>query len=129
MRKILNKIQLISRWCVLTCLLAGLFFSSGEGIQLFPFPVAPDQTERKNVSDKKDKVYSFSVLNSSGHAGVTYSKIQKNLKFLDFAQFFRGNPPPSKMRLFEIGPQSSRPVFYNSSVLVRTPSDRAPPAV
>src|SRR5215203_4116315 len=67
--------------------LAGLFFSSGEGIQLLPFPVAEGHNFKvtASVPEESSKSYAFSVFSSRNYSALLKSKSQK-----DTAQYLSG---------------------------------------
>lgn len=127
----LNKLRLIGRWFLITGIMTGLFFSSGEGIQLLPFPSTPLNVE-KNASAQPDgtsKSYSFSVHNSGANPAKVSSKVHKNLKFLDFADVSGKILQTTEFRRLTVGHNNSEPLFFNTPGLIASPSDRAPPAI
>src|SRR3954469_10251283 len=68
-----------ARWVFIFGLLAGLFFSGGEGIQLFPFPFAGDNNSKITASNSEQnpKSYAFSVFSSRNYSTLLKSKFQK----------------------------------------------------
>jgi len=69
-----------ARWIFIFGLLAGLFFSGGEGIQLFPFPFAECNDSKITVSvpEKNPKSYTFSVFSSRNYSTLLKLKFQKH---------------------------------------------------
>jgi hypothetical protein len=129
-RNVSGKLQNFSRWFLLISVLTGIFFSGGEGIQLFPFSAATEKHEDCFSFQKgKHRSYSPSVYNSAAHAGFLKSKSQKF--FRDFicggasacddlhSQFVFSPPKKNFLQktLFRV------PGFRIS------PSDRAPPFI
>jgi hypothetical protein len=60
--------------------LAGLFFSGGEGVQLLPFPIA-EVDNSKNIAialEKNLKSYALSVHNSGNYSPLPKFKFQKH---------------------------------------------------
>lgn len=72
-RERLRKLQINVRWFLLICVLAGSFFSSGEGVQLLPFPDRDKRCERGvcQLSADTSRSYTLSVHN------LTSSKVAK----------------------------------------------------
>lgn len=72
--------QNIARLILVIGLLAGLFFSGGEGIHLLPFPNAEGNISKNTASlhEKNLKSYAFSVHNSGNHLPTLQSKFQKH---------------------------------------------------
>lgn len=122
----------ITRWIILFGVLAGLFFSGGEGIQLLPFSVTEDKTAENTsvLSEKLFKTYSYSVNNSGSHQFGTASKLQKNDKrsqldkaILTATRFdWIQNPvSPQEQNFHEIK-------LFSTFPFLSPPSDRAPPS-
>jgi hypothetical protein len=61
--------------------LTGLFFSGGEGIHLFPFPIAEGNNSKNTSSILENdlKSYAFSVHNSGSQIPLLKSKFQKQI--------------------------------------------------
>jgi hypothetical protein len=74
------KRQTCARWVLLFGILAGLFFSGGEGIQLFPFPVTELNHSKISASNLEEnpKSYAFSVFSSRNYSTLLKSKFQKD---------------------------------------------------
>jgi hypothetical protein len=71
-----------TRWIILFGLLAGLFFSGGEGIQLMPFRIAKAGNS-KNTSllrGNNSKSYALSVHNSNKYSPLLKFKSHKDSK-------------------------------------------------
>lgn len=132
MSNVLNKFQIITRWFLIAGVLSGLFFSSGEGVQLLPFPSPLSAASEKNTfsfQNENCKSYSLSVHNSAAYSVVVKSKPQKNLKYLACANFFGNNLRPSKFFSAMVRRNNSEPAFFKPANLITSPSDRAPPAI
>jgi len=125
-----NAWQNYTRWILIFGLLAGLFFSSGEGIQLFPFPIAEGDSSKNTASIdvNNQKFYAFSVHNSGGHLPTLQSKFQKPTnQYLSGGHLtfgwsnFRAN--------FCLQPAHDRREanLSHTSVFLNSPSDRGPP--
>jgi hypothetical protein len=127
-----RKIRFITRGLFIACVLSGLFISSGEGIQLFPFPTVFDQA-RPNAAlfeNGNSKKYSFSVHNSAAQQAVVKNKVQKTQKFFDLAEVGGGgNPKPAPFRFSAVRRDRFSPTFYKAARLCASPSNRAPPIV
>jgi hypothetical protein len=107
--------------------LAGLLFSSGEGIRLFPFPPsATAQNEKSFLSDGKKSDYKENVFRFEKGEG-SFSKFQRNAK--DFWASFQmpQKPPVFKLAfIFQADSAFIRSVF-KSRFISRSPGSRAPP--
>jgi hypothetical protein len=82
--------QTPARWLLLYGVLAGLFFSGGEGIQLLPFPPAKGKTSKiaARVAEESSKSYAFSVFSSRSSFGLLKAKFQKDSdQYLSGARF------------------------------------------
>ncbi|CAN5336261.1 hypothetical protein BH20ACI2_BH20ACI2_18830 [soil metagenome] len=68
-----RKPQVNVRWFLLICVLAGSFFSSGEGVQLLPFPDRDEPSEKgaSDLAGGTHRSYTLSVHN------LTSSKVSK----------------------------------------------------
>jgi len=111
--------------------MAGLFFSSGEGIQLLPFPATPAQTEKNSAPrpDEKYKVYSFSVHNSAIHKSAVKTKIQKKFNHPDCSGTIYCHLFPVKL-IYSPDPKIYfAPKFFSTSIFPASSSNRAPPAI
>ena len=125
-----NAWQNYTRWILIFGLLAGLFFSSGEGIQLFPFPIAEGDSSKNTASIdvNNQKFYAFSVHNSGVHLPTLQSKSQKQTnQYLHVGRLSVGwsNFPanfclPSAHKREEAD-------FSRTSLVSDSQSDRAPP--
>lgn len=131
MRDVLNKVNYVTRWFLLIGVMTGICFSSGEGIQLLPFPASPEQTEKNTIpqQDEKFKAYTLSVLSSAIHTSAVKSKVQKDLKQPACAdiigcriEFINHHFQPSARVDFAVR-------FFPTSIFPATPSSRAPPAI
>ena len=76
-----SKFQLSVRWFLLISVIASSFFSSGEGVQLLPFPDSDRGGENgpRDINGTPDKSYAFSVHNLTITAAAKISS-QKKVK-------------------------------------------------
>ncbi len=124
--------QNCARWILIFGVLAGLFFSNGEGIQLLPFPIAKD-CDSKNTSsalEKNLKSYAFSVHNSGNHSPSLKSKIQKHTNQHSAGGHLSFDWSSIRAKLF-LQPAHHREEanLSRTSVFLTSQSDRAPPTV
>jgi hypothetical protein len=107
--------------------LAGLLFSSGEGIRLFPFPSpASAQNEKSFLSDGKKSDYKENVFRFEKGEG-SFSKFPRNAK--DFWASFQTpqKSPVFKLAfIFQADSAFVRSVF-KSRFISQSPGSRAPP--
>ena len=76
----LNPIPCPVRCLLLVGILTGIFFSSGEGVRLLPFPEPLANPEKhSSIKTRKAGTYNFSVHNSTNLHSKTL-KTQRNLK-------------------------------------------------
>jgi hypothetical protein len=134
MNKVLPNLRLIPRWIVIIGVMIGLFFSSGEGIQLLPFSAAHSEIAKENSAKIElgtAKFYSYSVRNTGLYSFVGKNKVQKNSKDFDgfvsnnyenYLSSFKGFAEVITQNYFQA-------VFLNASSVTAIPSDRAPPLV
>lgn len=127
----LDRFQQIIRWFLLISVLSGIFFSSGEGVHLLPFPVSSDSSEKSSYpfGVKSYKSYTLSAHNQSSHSLLLKAKFQKNNK--DYAcGALRANEFSPVKFVYPSLEQSHKEegLFYTSSFLI-LPSDRAPPII
>ncbi|HVE59304.1 MAG TPA: hypothetical protein VNB22_20940 [Pyrinomonadaceae bacterium] len=121
-----------ARWVLIFGVLAGLFFSGGEGIQLFPFPFAEANNSKitASVPEQNPKSYAFSVFSSRNYSTQLKSKFQK-----DTDQYLSGGGwklDRSETRInFCLPPAQNRKEANLShiSLVLSSQSDRAPPMV
>ena len=112
--------------------LAGLFFSGGEGVHLLPFPNAEDTNSRNSAAilEKNPKLYALAMQNS----GICTLLLKSNSQ----RQFYR--PTAGGYLVFDslharadncLAPAHNREKAYFLSLLLVSGSlsDRAPPAV
>jgi hypothetical protein len=124
--------QTSARWVFIFGVLAGLFFSGGEGIQLFPFPVAEAKTSKISASnlDEHSKSYAFSVFSSRNYSTLLKSKFQK-----DANQYLSGErftPDRSETRADfcrKTARNRHEAGLLHISHVLSSPSKRAPPVI
>lgn len=124
--------QNCARWVFIFGVLAGLFFSGGEGIQLFPFPVAEANNYKisASVPEKNPKSYAFSVFTSRNYSTLLKSKFQKHTNqylsgevwTFDWSETCANFCPQSVQNRQEAD-------LLPNSLVLRSQSDRAPPMV
>lgn len=129
MRKIsLKGFRYAAHWILLIGVLPGIFFSSGEGIQLMPFPASQNTNEKKSsfLEDEREKYYAFSVHNYTNSLSIK-SKVQKNVKDFD-----ESKPDANEFRVEKLSVSPSQQYcgeiayFYDFRFLTSS-SNRAPP--
>lgn len=130
MRKDAKKNRSITRWLLIAGVLTGLFFSSGEGIQLLPFPSVTAAIEKNNsrFHSGNSKSYSFSLHNSAAHKAIVKSKAQKNHKNFDCPEMFGHEFQTAELFYPAVGQTEFSATLFKTSGLTAFPSDRAPPA-
>ncbi len=120
------------RLILLFGLLAGLFFSSGEGVQLFTFPIAEGDSSKNTASIdvNNQKFYTFSVHNSGGHSPTLQSKSQKQTnQYLHVGRLTVGWSNFQANFCLTSARQREEADFSRASLVLGSLSDRAPPAV
>jgi len=127
-----NAWQNYTRWILIFGLLAGLFFSSGEGIQLFPFPIAEGDSSKNTASIdvNNQKFYAFSVHNSGGHLPTLQSKFQKQTnQYLHVGRLSVGwSNFQANFRLASARHREEAD-FSHTCIVLGSLSDRAPPII
>ena len=129
-RNIQKNFQYITRWLLLISVLTGIFFSNGEGVQLFPFPVSPDTAEKNSNSLEEEgncKSYYLSAHKFTNLSLSLKSKSQKNTKGYACGTIYANNSGETAFfsLLLKQNFKETTP-FYTSGFLIQ-PSDRAPP--
>jgi hypothetical protein len=127
-----NAWQNHTRWILIFGLLAGLFFSSGEGVQLFPFPIAEGDSSKNTASIdvNNQKFYAFSVHNSGVHLPTLQSKSQKQTnQYLHVGRLTVGWSNFKANFCLTSARQREEADFSRASLVLGSLSDRAPPAV
>lgn len=131
MKDVLNNFQTFIRRFLIIGVITGLFFSSGEGIRLLPFPatfVGSEKNTDQKISDVF-KSYSFSDYNYASHSRVIKLKDQKNFKFFDSDGLYDKNYQPLCALVSTVKKIYHQPFFLNNSIVLISPSDRGPPLV
>lgn len=131
-RKFLIYFQPGIHWFLLISVLTGIFFSSGEGLQLFPFSVAVENTNQDPNYNQKfcNKSYTESTHNFTNQSFSTNTNLQKNIK----NEIVLGSSATNCLLLnrflatFAKATQIRTQFFYSSNYYVSTPS-RAPPKI
>lgn len=131
MKDVLKNLKSFSRWFFVIGVMTGLFFSGGEGIQLFPFSVASTEVESSadQLQTGESKSYAFSVYNSNSHSGIAKTKNQKNTKYFDLADVVKNRWHTIEFLYSPTKQNYQRTAFSTSAEIFISPSDRAPPAV
>ena len=127
-----NAWQNYTRWILIFGLLAGLFVSSGEGVQLFPFPISEGNNSKNSsaLNEKSQKSYAFSVHNSGGHLPTLQSKFQKQAnQYLPVGRLTVGWSNFQANFCLTSARQREEADFSRASLVLGSLSDRAPPAV
>jgi hypothetical protein len=113
-------------------LLAGLFFSAGEGVQLFPFPIAEGDSSKNTASIdvNNQKFYAFSVHNSGGHLPTLQSKFQKQTnQYLHVGRLTVGWSNFQANFCLQSARNCEKADFSHASVFPISQTDRAPPII
>lgn len=119
--------ETVFRAVVLFGVLAGLLFSSGEGIRLFPFPPsAAAQNEKSFLSDGKESDYKENIFRLEKGEG-SFSKFQRSAK-----DYWAGFQMPQKSPFFRLAvifqtDSAFIPRVFQSRFVSQTPGSRAPP--
>lgn len=121
-----------ARWVFIFGVLMGLFFSGGEGIQLFPFAAAEDNNSKITVSvpEQNPKSYAFSVFSSRNYSTLLKSKFQKYInQYLSGEgwKFDRSDTCANFCLSPVQNPEEAN--LLHISLVLSSPSDRAPPMV
>lgn len=119
-----------ARWIFIFGVLAGLLFSGGEGIQLFPFQAAEADNSKNTFSVLEEdlKSYALSVHNSGNHSHLLKSKPQKQTnQYLSGGRstFTRSSICPKLFLKPARNREDANP--SHASVFLSSQSDRAPP--
>ena len=121
-----------ARWIFIFGLFAGLFFSSGEGIQLMPFPVSEHGGAARNVSisEENSKSYAFSVFNSRAFSALLKAKFQKvSNPYLSGERFSTEYSERNANFCPDATQKYRRSSFLHASPAADSRSNRAPPAI
>ena len=127
-----NAWQNYTRWILIFGLLAGLFFSSGEGVQLFPFPISEGNNAKNSsaLNEKSQKSYAFSVHNSGGHLPTLQSKFQKQAnQYLPVGHLTFGWSSLQANFCLKSAHNREEANFSRPAVFPSSQSDRAPPVI
>jgi hypothetical protein len=132
----LKTFQTSARWILLIGLLTGIFFSSGEGIRLWPFPLSPNQEARgggkgggdlASLSDEKSNSYIFSVRGSAHSLSVKF-KAQKNLKDFALCGLFANEFDSKKVLILHSEKNYCQSGGSHDSGFLLSTAGRAPPS-
>jgi hypothetical protein len=124
--------QNCARWFFLFGVLAGLFFSGGEGIQLLPFPAVEGRRSEITFSEREEnsRSYAFSVFSSRNYSALLKSKFQKYTgQYLTGACLtFDRSETCADVRLRSAERREAADLRHPSTAR-SSRSDRAPPAI
>jgi hypothetical protein len=115
------------RAVVLFGLLAGLLFSSGEGVRLFPFPAFENAQNEKSFLNRSERTgYQKNIFRFEKSEG-SFSKLQRAAK--DYWASFRlpQNLPVFKLAVVFQADFDFIPRVFQSRFVSQTPGSRAPP--
>jgi hypothetical protein len=121
-----------ARWVLIFGVLAGLFFSGGEGIQLFPFPFAEDNNSKITASNSEQnpKSYAFSVFSSRNYSTQLKSKFQKDTNQYLSAGDWKFDASEICANFCLSAAQNRQEAnLSHISLVLSSQSDRAPPMV
>jgi hypothetical protein len=120
------------RWIFIFCVLTGLFFSGGEGVQLFPFPVMEGDNSKTTSSfqERNSKSYAFSIYNSANHTSLFKSKFQKHAcQYLSGAHLIFNWSNSNANFYFQSVYNRKESDPWHTSVLLGSITDRGPPVI
>ena len=121
-----------ARWVFIFGVLAGLFISGGEGIQLFPFPVAEANKSEitASVPEQNPKSYAFSVFNSRNSSTLLKSKFQKYTNQYLSGEAWKFDRSEIRINFCLSSAQNRQEAnLLHKSLVLSSQSDRAPPMV
>jgi hypothetical protein len=121
-----------ARWIFIFGVLAGLFLSGGEGVQLFPFPISESGYSENTASvlESNLKSYAYSVHNSGGHSTLLESKFQKDTsRFLPGGHLTFNWTGSGANFCLQSAHNREKADFSHISLVLGSQSDRAPPTV
>lgn len=129
-RNALKGFRYITRWILLIGVITGIFFSSGEGIQLLPFPISPDNSEKGSffLQAERGKSYTLSIRNFA-HSLSIKSKIQKNVKDLACSDLCANEFDVNRFFSFALKQNHLEIGFFYAYRFFNLSSSRAPPIV
>jgi hypothetical protein len=119
-------------WIFIFSVLVGLFFSSGEGVQLFPFPITEESNASKSFSflEKNPKSYAFSIYNFGNHSLLFKSKFQKHVnKHLAGARLIFNWSNANAIFYFHSAYNSRETGHWHISAPKGSLTDRGPPII
>ena len=121
-----------TRWILIFGVMIGLFFSGGEGVQLFPFPISESVTSKNaaSVLKKNLKSYAYSIHNSGSHSTLFKSKLQKQTNHYLPEENSTFNWSNFRANFCLQSAHDRREAnLSHTSVFLSSPSDRGPPTV
>jgi hypothetical protein len=124
--------QNCARLILIFGVLAGLFFSGGEGIQLLPFPFTKAETSKISASnlEENSKSYAFSVFSSRNYSAQLKSKHQKDAnQYLSGERFTLDRPEIRADFCRQAVKLAEEAGLLHTSLVLSAPSDRAPPVI
>jgi hypothetical protein len=108
--------------------LTGIFFSNAEGVQLFPFPVLENTTEKKSfLLEGKYKSYFLSAHHFSNLSISHKSKSAKSVKDLACGAMAAGENRQTEILYFQSKRNFREAELFYAFRLLKSSSDRAPP--
>jgi len=124
------KYQLILRAVLLIGVLAGLLFSCGEGIRLFPFPPAETSNQHSEWKSEAAVGYQKNIHRLESRQGNQSSKIQRHHEPPPFGTNGYHAPPGARLFSFSNFCESSvlfNSRFFKSRLFSFSGASRAPP--
>jgi hypothetical protein len=119
------------RWILIFGVLTGLFFSGGEGIQLFPFPVTEVNSSKisASVREESSKSYAFSVYSYRNYSTFLKAKFQKHANLYLSGEYFTFHRSETRANFCLPPAQNRREInFLRRAPVADSQSKRAPPA-
>jgi hypothetical protein len=120
------------RWILIFSVLAGLFFSGGEGVHLLPFSIAEGNSSKNthSVLERNLKSYALSVHNTGNHSPLFKSRFQRDINqhpASGYLIFDWSNNQANFCLRSTLNHQEAS--LFHSSVCLSSQPGRAPPAV
>lgn len=118
----------LTRWLILAGVMVGLFFSSGEGLQLLPFVDYDEGAYHGQGIDRNDvRSYAAANRNQSGQSTPLKFRAQKDLKHFTGASPLSVEARPVAAVVYTARQHREDQLSYSSNFLI-SPSGRAPPS-
>jgi len=124
--------QNCARCILIFGVLTGLFFSGGEGIQLFPFPITEVNTSKVSAShaEENSKSYAFSVFSYRNYSAFLKVKFQKQAyQYLSGEYFTFGRSETRADFCLQSARSGKKTKLLRLAPVADSQSGRAPPTI